>query len=80
MGGREVFVLVDVVFVVVEPPRAYMNCEAAQSSSNMGSSSPSDFKRGRRVARRARCVVRLRSGRGYERGGEMSMIWIFRVC
>jgi hypothetical protein len=37
---------------------------AAQSSSKKGSSSPSDLRRGRRVERSARCVVRERSGRG----------------
>jgi len=37
---------------------------AAQSSSKKGSSSPSDFSRGSLVARRARCVVRERRGRG----------------
>lgn len=49
---------------------------AAQSSSKKGSSSPSDFRRGRRVERRARWVVKDRRGRGYDSGGEMRRIYV----
>lgn len=56
------------------PWRGYRNGEASQSSSNMGSSSPSDLRRGSLVERRARCVVRERRGRGYDSGGDIRMI------
>lgn len=64
-------------FTFADPSRGYKKTEASQSSSNMGSSSASDFRRGRRVERRARCVVRLRRGRGYDSAGERSTIWYF---
>jgi hypothetical protein len=41
----------------------------------MGSSSPSDLSLGSLVERRARWVVRERSGRGYDRGGERRRIY-----
>ena len=55
--------------------RGYNGTEASQSSSNNGSSSFSDLRRGRRVDRSARYVVRERSGSGYESGGERSRTW-----
>lgn len=54
--------------------RGYRYSAAAQSSSNMGSSSSPEMRRGNFVERRARCVVSERSGRGYERGGETRRI------
>lgn len=65
----------------LDPPgvssRGKRNVEDSQSSSKMGSSSPSDLSFGKRVERRARCVVRERSGRGYESGGDIRRIWFF---
>jgi len=49
--------------------------EASQSSLKSGSSSFSEMRAGRRVERRARCVVRERSGSGYERGWERRRIY-----
>lgn len=48
----------------VEGERGYSGTAASQSSSKSGSSSFSDLRRGRRVERSARYVVRERSGRG----------------
>jgi hypothetical protein len=61
IGGRAVMGL---LVVVVDGVRGKRWGAAAQSSSKKGSSSPSDLRRGRRVERSARCVVRERSGRG----------------
>jgi hypothetical protein len=60
IGGRVAGEVVDLVVEV----RGKRYGAAAQSSSKKGSSSPSDLRRGRRVERRARWVVRERSGRG----------------
>ncbi|TLS25357.1 hypothetical protein PpBr36_07175 [Pyricularia pennisetigena] len=58
IGGRDVAAL-SAVF-----SREYRNGETSQSSSKRGSSSPSDLRRGSRVASRARCVVRDSKGSG----------------
>jgi hypothetical protein len=49
--------------------------EASQSSLKSGSSSRWEIRAGRRVERSARWVVRERSGRGYDSGGERRRIW-----
>ncbi|KAF2461107.1 hypothetical protein BDY21DRAFT_138961 [Lineolata rhizophorae] len=52
----------------------YSGVAAAQSSLNKGSSPGSEVSAGRHVERRARCVVRERRGKGYDRGGERRRI------
>lgn len=49
---------------ILPAERGYKYGAASQSSLKRGSSSFSDFRAGRRVESRARCVVRLRRGSG----------------
>lgn len=56
-----------------------MYSDRFQSSSKKGSSSPWDLSFGNRVERRAKCVVKDRSGRGYDCGGDSNKTCILLI-